>query len=91
MIYLRQQLATSFEKKMISPALTPQSGFLLSDNANHDESIINHFVLIFKLYVYNSREETSSKHNELTYRHQKNKKRQNILSLPTVKKKRNIY
>ena len=77
---------------MILPALTPESAFLWlwSDNGNNDESIINHFLLIFKLYVYNTREKTQSKHNEPTYRHQKNKKRQNTLSLPTVKKKKDI-
>ena len=58
-IYLWQQLATFFENNLILPTLTPQTallGLFWSDNANHDELIINHFLLIFKLYVYNSRE-----------------------------------
>ena len=57
-IYLSQQLATFFKNNLILPALTPQTALLglWSDNANHDEPIINHFLLIFKLYVYNSRE-----------------------------------
>ena len=43
---------------MILPALKPQIVLLglWSDNTNHGEFIINHFLLIFKLYVYNSRE-----------------------------------
>ena len=47
-----------FENNLILPALTPQTALLglLSLNANHNEPIINHFLLIFKLYVYNSRE-----------------------------------
>ena len=47
-----------FENNLILPALTPQTVLLglWSDNTNHDKPIINHFLLIFKLYVYNSRE-----------------------------------
>ena len=58
MIYIWQHLATFFENSLILPALTPQTALLglWSDNTNHDEPIINHFLLIFKLYVYNSRE-----------------------------------
>ena len=43
---------------MILPVLTPQTALLglWSDNANDNEPIINHFLLIFKLNVYNSRE-----------------------------------
>ena len=57
-IYLWQQLATFLKNNLILPALTPQTALLglWSDNTNHDEPIINHFLLIFKLYVYNSRE-----------------------------------
>ena len=57
-IYLWQQLATFFENNLILPALTPQTTLLRlwSDNKNQDESIINHFLLIFKLYMYNSGE-----------------------------------
>ena len=57
-VYLWQQLATFFKNNLILPALTPQTALLglWSDNTNHDEPIINHFLLIFKLYVYNSRE-----------------------------------
>ena len=56
-IYLWQQLATFFESNLILPAITLQTALLAlwCDNANHDEPIINHF-LIFKLSVYNSRE-----------------------------------
>ena len=58
LIYLWQQLATFFEKKLILPALTPQTALLglWGDNTNHDEPMINHFLLIVKLYVYNARE-----------------------------------
>ena len=47
-----------FENNLILPALTPQTALLgfWSDNTNHDKPIINHFLLIFKLYVYNLRE-----------------------------------
>ena len=43
---------------MILPALTAQTTLLglWRDNANHDEPVINHFLPIFKLYVYNLRE-----------------------------------
>ena len=46
------------KKNKILPALTPQTTLLglWSDNANRDEPIINHFLLIFKLYMYNSSE-----------------------------------
>ena len=57
-IYLWQQLTIFFENNLILPALTPQTTLLRlwSDNTNHDKPIINHFLLIFKLYEYNSRE-----------------------------------
>ena len=57
-IYLWQQLATFLKNNLILTALIPQTALpeLWSDNANHDEPIINHFSLIFKLYVYNSTE-----------------------------------
>ena len=56
-IYLWQQLATFFENNLILPAPTPQTALLglCSDDTNHEEPIINHFLLVFKLYVYNSR------------------------------------
>ena len=72
MIYLWQQLSTFFENNLILPTLTPQTALLglWSENTNHDEPIINHFLLIFKLYVYNSRGKQDmlrqSKHNGLT-------------------------
>ena len=63
-IYLWQQFATFFQNNLFLPVLTPQTGLhgLWSDNTNHDEPIINHVLLIFKLFVYNSRE----KHHGLT-------------------------
>ena len=47
-----------FENNLILPALTPQIALLglWSHNANHDEPIINHVLLVFKLHVYNLRE-----------------------------------
>ena len=58
MTFLWQQLAIYFENNLILLALTPQGVFLglWSDNANQDEPIINHVLLILKLYVYNSKE-----------------------------------
>ena len=46
-----------FENNLILPALTPQTALLglWSHNANHDEPIINHVLLVFKLHVYNLR------------------------------------
>ena len=58
-MYLRDlPLATFLKNNLILSALTPQTALLglWSENTNHDEPIINHFLLIFKLYVYNSRE-----------------------------------
>ena len=68
-------------------ALTPQTALLKlwSDDTNHDEPLINHILLIFKLHVYNSREKhrlnvmdllTDIKvtKNTVTYRHKSNKK-----------------
>ena len=52
-IYLCQQLATFFENNLILPALAPQTALLglWSDNTNHGEPILNHFLVIFKLCV----------------------------------------
>ena len=57
-LYLWQRFATFSENDLILPALMPQAVLLglWSDNANQDEPIINHVLLIFKLHVYNSRE-----------------------------------
>ena len=57
LIYLWQRLATFFENRLILPALTSQTALLglWNHNANHNEPILNHFLLTFKLYVYNSR------------------------------------
>ena len=75
-VYLWQQLATFFKNNLILPALTPQTALLglWSDNANHDEPIINHFLLIFKLYVYNSREKHCVSIMDLLTNIKKNKK-----------------
>ena len=62
---------------MILPALTPQTALLglWSDNANHNKPIINRFLLIFKLYVYNSGEKYRLNiMNLLTDLKEKNKK-----------------
>ena len=51
-------LSNFFENNLILPEL-PSKTVLLglwSDGANKDELIVNHVLLIFKLYVYNSRE-----------------------------------
>ena len=52
-IYLSQQLAGFFENNLILPALTPPTALfgLWSDDANHDEPIVNHVLLIFKACV----------------------------------------
>ena len=44
--------------RLITMSITPQTALfgLCNDDRNHDEPIINHVLLIFKLYVYNSRE-----------------------------------
>ena len=57
-IYLWPQLATLFENNLILWALTPQTILLelWNDDTNHDEPIINHVLLIFKLHVHNSTE-----------------------------------
>ena len=56
-VYLWKQLASFFENNFILQALKPQISLLehWSDNINHVEAIINHFLLIFKLHVYDSR------------------------------------
>ena len=47
-----------FESNLILPALTLHLDYLFwlwSDNKNHDNPIINQGLIIFKLYMYNSR------------------------------------
>ena len=88
-IYLWQQLAIFLGNNLILPALTPQTALLglWSDNANHYEPIINHILLTFKLYVYNSGEKSFLNiMNLLTELKEKNK-RQNNIYLPTVETK----
>ena len=82
-----------FENNLILLPLTTQTALLglWSHDADHDEPIINHFLLIFKLYVYNSRE----KHclNIMDLLTDINKKRQNTeyrLSSNSEKKERYI-
>ena len=92
MIYLWQQLATFLKKNLILPALTLQTALrgVWSDNANHDEPIINHFLLIFKLYVYNSREKHCVSIMDLLTNIKKIKKTEYHLSSNSGKK-RKIY
>ena len=89
-IYLRQQLATFFESNLILPALTPQTALLglWSDNANYDEAIINHFLLIFKLHVYNSREKHPQKIMDLLTNIKEIKKTEYRLSSNSGKKRK---
>ena len=87
---LWQQLATFFENSLILPALTSQTSLLglWNDNANHDEPIINHFFLIFKLHVYNSR--VKHRLNIMDLLINTKEIRPNTVYLPTVGKKRYI-
>ena len=77
---------------MILPALTPQTALLgvWSDNANHDEPIINHFLLIFKLHAYNSREKHRRSIMDLLTNIKEIKKTEYHLS-SNSEKKRKIY
>ena len=88
-IYLWQQLAIFFKNNLILPALIPQTVLLglRSDNANHDEPIINPFLPIFKLYVYNPREKHRLNIMDLLTDIKEKKKRQNTVYLPTVETK----
>ena len=85
---LWQQLATFFENSLILPALTSQTSLLglWNDNANHDEPIINHFFLIFKLHVYNSR--VKHRLNIMDLLINTKEIRPNTVYLPTVGKKK---
>ena len=73
---------------MILPAFTPQTYLLglWSNNTNHDKPIINHFLLILKLYVYNSKEKYRLNIMDLLA-DIKETKRQNTVYLPIVETK----
>ena len=91
-IYLWQQLSTFFENNLILAALTPQTALigLWSDNANHDEPIINHVLLIFKLHMCNSMEKHRLNILEVLADIKEIKKTESRL-LSNSEKKRNIY
>ena len=90
-IYIWQQLATFFENNVILPGLTIRTALLglWSDNANHDEPIINHF-LTFKLSVYNSREKHRLNIMDLLIDIKEIKKAEYCLSSNSGKKERYI-
>ena len=77
---------------MILPELRPQTALLglWSDNANHDEPIIKHFLLIFKLYVYNSRDKHRLNIMDLLTDKKEIKKTEYCLSSTSGKKKKDV-
>ena len=81
-----------FENNLILPPLTTQTALLglWSHDADHDEPIINHFLLIFKLYVYNSREKHRLNITDLLTNIKEIKKTEYRLSSNSGKK-RKIY
>ena len=81
-----------FENNLILSALTPQTALfgLWSDNANHDEPILNHVLLIFKLHVYNSRGKHRLNIIDLLTDIKETKKTEYRLSSNSIKKERYI-
>ena len=80
-IYLKQKLANFLK--------TTWFYHHLHHNANHDEPIINHFLLIFKLHVYNWREKHRLNIMNLLTNIKEIKKTEYSLSFN--RKKRKIY
>ena len=51
------QLTSHFNRHLNLPHLTPQSAiFSFLDTSNKDYLIVNHLLLIFKHYIYNTRD-----------------------------------
>ena len=90
---LWSDLVQCFQNNLILPTLTPQTaifGFL--DYTNNDsifennKCLSNHILLIFKLYVYKSREKKLLNINNLIAEIQKIKRIEKEIALPNSKK-----
>ena len=90
---LWSDLVQFFQNNLILPTLTPQTaifGFL--DYTNNDsifennKCLSNHILLIFKLYVYKSREKKLLNINNLIAEIQKIKRIEKEIALPNSKK-----
>ena len=90
---LRSDLVQWIQNNLILPTLTPQTaifGYLDYTNSNsifeNNKCLSNHVLLIFKLYVYKSREKKLLNMNNLIAEIQKIKRIEKQIALPNSKK-----
>ena len=74
-----------FNNTIILPNLTLQTAILGFDGNVHDKVLVNHILLIFKLYIYNSREKGQISTNNLIANITKIKKTEKELATISLK------
>ena len=83
------QLKSLFVNKITIPAITPQSAILgFLEKSHKDYIIINHLLLIFKFYVYVSRDQHKVNFNALKNKIREIKKTEKTLAFNDSKKLR---
>ena len=80
-----------FQNDFILPSLTPQTAIHgLCNEANDNYNLLSRILLIFKYYIYISREKGTLNIDNLIAHLIKVKKRKKQISIVTIKKKRSI-
>ena len=85
---LWERLRMKFQNDFILPSLTPQAAILgLYDEANDNDKLLSHTLLIFKYYIYISREKGTLNIDILLANLIKVKKREKQIIIVTISKR----
>ena len=85
---LWEKLRTKFQNDFILPSLTPQNAILgLYNDANDNYNLLSHIFLIFKYYIYISREKRTLNIDNLIANLIKVKKMEKQISTVTINKR----
>ena len=86
---ISERLRTKFQNDFILPSLTPQTVILgLYNEANDNDQLQNHILLIFKYYTYISREKRTLNIDILIANLIKVNKREKQISIVTINKRK---
>ena len=86
---LCERLRTQFQNDLILPTLTPQTAILgLYNESNDNYNLLSHILLIFKYYIYISREKRTLKRDIIIANLIKIKKKEKQISIVTINKRK---
>ena len=82
-----ERLGTKFQNDFILQSLTLQTAILgLYNEANDNDNFLNHILLIFKYYIYISREKSNIKYRYFNSQLNKSKKKEKQIGIVTINK-----